>query len=240
MFSSLVFMRRPRLRLKRMSLRLALGLVAIAAVGLGWFVHRVRLQQEGIELIRRHGGMYYYDFENQGASFPKIPRSWAPGWLVNNLGIDYFHHVTWVRIEDPHFGDEALGRLTACLLRIDSLGIVGTSITDSGLTHLRGNRWLMALFVERNLIGDAGIDSLGPETMPILELLDVRGTRVSAAKVIAVRAIFDARESALRKAQPGMRISEHMVLSGHPVPSFLGRDPRGEYERSIAPKQSGP
>jgi hypothetical protein len=63
-FSSLVFMRRPRLRLKRMSQRLALGLVAVAAVGMGWLVHRVRLQQEGIELIRRHGGMYYYDFEN--------------------------------------------------------------------------------------------------------------------------------------------------------------------------------
>ncbi len=148
--------------------------------------------------------------------------------------------MTWVRIEDPKFDDEALLRLTACLPRIDSLGIVGTSITDSGLTHLRGNRWLMALFLERNPISDAGIDNLGPETTPILELLDVRGTRVGAVKVIAVKAIFDAHESAARKAHPGMRISEHMVLSGNPVSSYLGRDPRGEYERSIAAQQSGP
>ncbi len=78
-FSSFVTMRRPRLRLRRLSLRLALGLVAITAVGMGWLVHRVRLQQEGIELIRRHGGMYYYDFENEGAAFP---RSHAPGLRV--------------------------------------------------------------------------------------------------------------------------------------------------------------
>jgi hypothetical protein len=225
---------------RTISLRLALALVAITAVGMGWFVHRVRSQQEGIELIRRHGGMFYYDFENEGASFPNAPRFWAPAWLVNDLGIDYFHRVTWVRIEDPQFDDEALARLTACLPRIDSLGIIATSITDSGLTYFRGNRWLTALFLERNRIGDAGIDNLGPETMPVLELLDVRGTRVSDAKIRAVRAIFDARESAARKAHPGMRVSEHIVLSGHGVTSYLGGDPRGEYERGIAAKQFGP
>jgi hypothetical protein len=237
--ASFATMRLHRLRLRRMSLRLALGLVAIAAVGMGWIVHRVRVQQEGIELIRRHGGMYYYDFENEGATFPKVPRSWAPGWLVNNLGIDYFHHVAWARIEDPNFDDEDLGLLTTCLPRIDSLGIIGTSITDAGLSHLRGNRQLMGLFLSSNRITDAGIDNLGPETMPVLELLDVRGTVVSAAKVAAVEAIFDARESAARKAHPRMRISQHMVLSGYAPPSFLGRDPRGEYETSIAPEQSG-
>ena len=41
-FFSFIAMRRPRLRLRRMSLRLALGLVAIAAVVMGWLVHRVR------------------------------------------------------------------------------------------------------------------------------------------------------------------------------------------------------
>jgi hypothetical protein len=238
--ASFVSTRLPRLRLRRISLRIVLGLVAIAAVGMGWVVHRVRVQQEGIELIRRHGGMYYYDFENEGAITPNVPRSWAPAWLVKNLGVDYFHHVAWARIEDPKFNDDDLGVLTARLPRIDSLGIVGTSITDAGLSHLRGNRWLMALFLERNNITDAGIDNLGPETMPVFELLDVRLTRVSAAKIAAVEAIFDVRERAAKKAHPGMRISQHMVLSGYVHTSYLGRDPRGEYERSIAGKQSGP
>jgi len=137
--------RLPRMRMRRVSLRLVLGLVAIAAIWMGWVVHRVRVQQEGIDLIRRHGGMYYYDFENEGASSPTVPRSWAPGWLVNNLGIDCFHHVTWARIEAPTFDDKDFGRLTACLPRIESLGIHGTAITDAGLRHLRGNRWLLAL-----------------------------------------------------------------------------------------------
>ena len=120
------------------------------------------------------------------------------------------------------------------------MGIVGTSITDAGLTHLRGNRSLLALFVSSNRLTDAGIDNLDPQTMPVLDLLDVRGTGVSAAKVADVEAIFDVRESAAKKAHPKTRISTHMVLSGMPPPNFLGRDPRAEYETTIAPKQSGP
>jgi hypothetical protein len=41
-FSAFDFTRRPRLRPRRMSLRLALALVAIAAMVMGWLVHRVR------------------------------------------------------------------------------------------------------------------------------------------------------------------------------------------------------
>ena len=227
-------------RVRRVSLRIVLGLVAIIAVGMGWFVHRVRVQQEGIELIRQHRGMYYYDFEHEGATSPNVPHSWVPDWLIKNLGVDYFHHVTWARIEDPKFNDEDLSRLTACLPRIESMGIVGTSITDGGLTHLRGNRSLLALFVSSNSLTDAGIDNLGPHTLPVLDLLDVRGTGVSAAKVADVEAIFNVREAAAKKAHPNKRISAHMVLSGFPPPNFLGRDPRAEYETSIAPKQSGP
>src|SRR5262245_55323227 len=95
-------MRPLRFLPRRLSLRLALGLVAVVAVGMGWIAYRVRVQKQGIELIRRHGGMYYYDFEDP-TNYPKAPRSWVPSWLIQNLGIDYFHHITWVRIEDPRF-----------------------------------------------------------------------------------------------------------------------------------------
>jgi hypothetical protein len=239
-FASLVTMRLPRMRLRSVSLRLVLGLVAIAAVWMGWIVHRVRVQQEGIDLIRRHGGMYYYDFEYDDSKMPKVPQSWVPSWLIKNLGIDYFHHVASVRIEDPSFNNEDLGRLTACLPQIEQTGFHGTSITDTGLRHLRGNRWLKGLFVSKNRITDAGIENLGPETMPVLELIDVRGTGVSADMVAAVEAIFAARESAAKKGNPGVRISKHMVLEGLAPPPYLGRDPRGEYQKSIALKQSGP
>ena len=133
---------------------------------------------------------------------PNVPHSWVPDWLIKNLGVDYFHHVTWAHIEDPKFNDEDLSRLTACLPRIESMGIVGTSITDGGLTHLRGNRSLLALFVSSNSLTDAGIDNLGPHTLPVLDLLDVRGTGVSAAKVADVEAIFNVREAAAKKAHP--------------------------------------
>src|SRR5262245_4905883 len=91
----------------RMSIRLALGLVAIAAAGLSWIVHRARVQQAGIELIQQHGGMYYYDFEYEDAKFPKRPTSWVPDWLLRPVGVDYFHNVAWVRIENRQFDDES-------------------------------------------------------------------------------------------------------------------------------------
>ena len=227
-------MRLLRLRFRRMSLRLVLGLVAIVAVGLGWMVHRVRVQEEGIELIRRHGGMYYYDLEYDDANYPKAPRSWAPGWLTRKLGIDYFHHVASVRIEDPHFDDEDLGRLTACLLRIESIGIVGTSITDAGLTHLRGNRRLKGLWLGKNRINDAGIDKPRPGDYAVL--LHVRGTGVSATTVAAVKAIFDVRESAARKAHPKTRIScAHGPHRLRPA-AILGSRPAGRVPDKHHPK----
>jgi hypothetical protein len=94
--------------------------------------------------------------------------------------------------------------------------------------------------VAKNGITDAGIDNLAPETLPALELLDLRSTDVSAAKVTAVEILFDARESAAKKAHPGVRISNHKVLTGLAHPPILRRDPRGKYEKSIAAKQSGP
>src|SRR4029077_20629618 len=118
--------------------------------------------------------------------------------------------------------------LTACLPQVETLGIVGTSITDTSLACFRGNRRLKGLFLSSNHITDGGIDNLGPETMTVLELLDVRGTRVSPAKVAAVEVIFGARESAARKAHPRTWISTHMILSGHYPPLMgLGPDPRG-------------
>jgi hypothetical protein len=232
-------MRPSRFLPRRISLRLALGLVATVASGMGWIAYRVRVQEQGIELIRQHGGMYYYDFEDR-TNYPRAPRSWVPRWLIQSLGMDYFHHVTWVRIEDPRFDDEDLGRLTACLPHIESLGIIGTSITDAGLARLRGNRWLKGLFLTSNRITDAGIDRLSPETMPVLELLDVRGTGVGATKVAAVEVIFEARESAARVAHPTVRVSEHMVLAGGAPPPFLGPDPRGAYEKGLSANQAGP
>jgi hypothetical protein len=41
--------------------------------------------------------------------------------------------------------------------------------------------------------------------MPVLALLDFRGTGVSATKIAAVKAIFDAQYSAARTAHPRMK-----------------------------------
>jgi hypothetical protein len=218
------------------SLRFLMVMVAVTALGLGWFAYRVRAQRKGIELIRKYHGMYYHDFEYADSTFPKNPRSRVPEWLLRTLGIDAFHNVSSVQIESPQFNDDDLERLTAYLPRIVVLGIAGTSITDNGLLPLRGNRRLEAIFMPRTRVRDAGVDNLAIETMPVLELLDVRGTNVSPAKVATVKAVLDAREASIRRARPGAKISMHMVLSGFGVPpANLGPDPRGDYEKTVAP-----
>lgn len=219
-----------RRRLRGISLRVSLVLVAVAALGLAWMTYRIRLQQEGIALVRNNVGMYYYDYEFVGG------QPWAPDWVIRLLGIDAFHHVTWVRIEGPDFDDADLAQLMACLPRIESLGIIGTMITDEGLASLRGNRRLKGLFLGNSRITDAGIDALDPMSVPALTLLDVRGTGVSAARAAEVQELLAAWNAEAKLAQPGVRIGDYGVLTGelHTPMFFDTSTPRADYERERA------
>jgi hypothetical protein len=113
----------------------------------------------------------------------------VPAWLRNMIGEDYFHDVTWVRIEGSQFGDSELKQLHA-LDQIESLGIVETAITDDGLRHLRGRTALKGLFLGGNWIGDSGIDRLDLASMPKLELLELRSTLVTDGKLAEIRRRF--------------------------------------------------
>ena len=133
----------------------------------------------------------------------------------------------------PSFNDDDLALLTLRFPRIVSLGIDGTSITDRGLACLRGNRSLTGLFIKSKGISDEGIDLLGLETLTDLNLIDVRNTRVTDAKVEEMRKVMSAREAALKLANPGKRINAHDVWSGRlGVPIDVG-DPREAYEKSL-------
>jgi hypothetical protein len=178
---------RRRWRLK-LSLRLAMGAVLAIAVGLAWFAHAVREQRRARDLILRHNGLYFYEYEPQTVS-RYTRETWVPAWLRRMIGEDWFHDVTWVRIEGPQFGDTELQRLEV-LDRIETLGIVQTAITDAGLRHLRGGKALKGLFLVGNWIGDTGIDALDLASRPRLEVLEIRSTQVSEAKIAEIRKRF--------------------------------------------------
>ena len=90
-------MRRPfRVRL---SVRLLMALVLLAASGLGWVVNRAHVQRDAVAAIVRGGGTVLYDWDvtyvpgqPYGDDYrltingkPKWPK-----WLIDHLGPDYF------------------------------------------------------------------------------------------------------------------------------------------------------
>ncbi len=223
-----------RRRWEGVSLRVALGIVLVASLLLGAWAYRARSLRAGIDLIRRHHGMYHYDFEYDESKFPKNPKSWAPGWLRRYLGDETLHDVSYVLIESPDFTGDDLGQLMACFPRIKSLGIRGTKITDRGLAHLRGNRHVMGLWLSRNRITDAGMDRLDPESLAALEVFDIRGTQVSDARADAIEAMLGARELALKAANRYKPGHAHFVLRGPgPTIGLLQPGARAAYVQGV-------
>src|SRR5438045_3013968 len=78
----------------RISVRALIVLVLVLGGGLGWIVHRARVQGEAVAAIRRAGGSYYYDWQYTNRKSGPFARPRWPDWLVARIGDDYFGHVT--------------------------------------------------------------------------------------------------------------------------------------------------
>lgn len=198
-----------------LSLRGLAAVVLGLALVLGWVAWQAREVREAKAMILRNDGLFFYDFEPHTVP-PRNARKWVPSWLRGVVDEAYFHDVTFVRIEGARFGDPGLERLKA-LDRIESLGIIGTGITDDGLRHLRGRRALQGLFLNGNWIGDAGIDQLGLETLPNLDVLDLSRTLVSDAKLAEIRRRFPKltvldQDIYRRMIKPGAGRGDHRMV----------------------------
>ena len=92
-----------RRRWLRISVRGLIILVLVIGGWLGWAVHNARIQREAVAAVERAGGEVMYDWQWQ-YNAPARGRPWAPRWLVDRVGIDYFGHVTLVNL--VHRGSE--------------------------------------------------------------------------------------------------------------------------------------
>jgi hypothetical protein len=69
-------------------------------------VRSARIQREAVTAIQDAGGSVSYDWQwipgdHWGSSVsPPGGKPWAPQWLVNLIGVDYFGHVTLVVLCD--------------------------------------------------------------------------------------------------------------------------------------------
>src|ERR1700677_2113689 len=81
---------------------------AILLIGfwLGYVVHLAAVQRDAVAAIQQAGGRVEYDWEwNQDSRVPNA-RPWAPAWLVDRIGIDYFGHV--IRVDLTEKGSDIL------------------------------------------------------------------------------------------------------------------------------------
>jgi internalin A len=176
----------------RFSVRVWMILVLLLGGGLGWIVRGARVQREAVAAIRRAGGSVRYNWEWSNGQPNPAGRPWAPGWLVDRIGIDYFGSVTAVYLDRGirwgFFRDRRdlnpilahVGRLK-CL---EWLYLNASSVTDDSLVHLRGLTNLRVLGLDNTDVGDEGLAHL--KGLTNLGRLILDGTRVSDAGLVHV------------------------------------------------------
>jgi hypothetical protein len=175
--------RRPR-RYLRFSLRGTIALILLLGALLGWLVRRAHIQRDAVAAIERAGGTVYYDWQWKNGTYLGSGQPWAPRWLVDFLGDDYFGHVTYVSVtlapdevdlvmtqlerltqvervslaRSP-VGDVRLARIRG-LDQIEYLDLSSTRITDDGLVNLAGLRNLSTLLLRRTFVTEGGAQRL--------------------------------------------------------------------------------
>ena len=174
-------------------------LVLLVSAGLGWHVRSARIPREAVAAITEAGGTIEYDWEwHDGKEIPG-GTPWAPPWLVNAIGVDFFGHITFVelyatandavlvevgRLARPQaviltnspVSDVGLEHLTG-LTNLSRLDLSLTELTDSGLAHLKGLTYLSHLDLMATQVTDAGLAHLNG--LANISELDLSGTQVA-------------------------------------------------------------
>ncbi|MEX0610934.1 MAG: hypothetical protein WD738_11480 [Pirellulales bacterium] len=159
----------------RFKLRTLLLAVTIVSVWLGVHVHSTEKQRQSVTAIQRYGGWLRYDFQFPTGEyfynrFDPNARSRVPRWLLNRLGIDFFHDVVQVNLnysedsgrrkENHNPSDEALQHLQD-FPKLRVLLLQDTQASDSSMRHLAGLKKLEYLFMWNVAnVNDAGVEHL--------------------------------------------------------------------------------
>jgi hypothetical protein len=206
---------RPWRRFLRFSMRGLIILVLLISGWLGWIVRSARIQRDAVAAMKRTGALVVYGSGSTTNQTPQITHPWAPKYLVDFLGIDYFVDVSGVYFQ-KHCSDAELlfvGRLT----QLHDLYVLPSSVSDAGLAHLNGLPNLSELCLDGTAVTDAGLIEL--KAHPNLTHLNLNNTRVSDAGLPHLKALTklstlmlsgaqatDAGIENLKQALPGLTI----------------------------------
>jgi hypothetical protein len=146
----------------RLSVRALMALVLLIGGGPGWVAYRARLQGEAVAALQKAGGHVLYDYQFVGGTTAGTcqegGKPWAPRWLVDFLGPDYFGTVIVVNLEGCRTAEvlPAVARLD----RLDILCLFMTDVTDEQMSQLAGLDRLRELNLHDTGLGDAGLRPL--------------------------------------------------------------------------------
>ncbi|WP_425396914.1 leucine-rich repeat domain-containing protein [Aeoliella sp.] len=149
----------------RFRLRTLLVLTTVICVWLAFKAKVAHDQRVAVAAIREVGGEVLYDYQfNEDGAFQDKATPWAPAWLRNAIGEDYF--VTVVGVSFLTSSARGGGTYT-----------YNTQVTDATLRQLIPLRRLRYLFVRSTQVTDDGLETIGD--MQGLERLRVSGPRVT-------------------------------------------------------------
>jgi hypothetical protein len=133
--------------------------LTLLCVGLGWQLKRAHRQREAVQAIQEYGGSVLYDFEFdavRGAGKADA-RPWAPQWVLDAVGIDFFHRVASVNLAwsldasgkqrfNQDVSPDAIGCL-ANLPHVRQLAMQGHQATDAYMEYVAQLRELETLYI---------------------------------------------------------------------------------------------
>jgi hypothetical protein len=175
----------PWRRYLRFSVRGLIVLVLVIGTGLGWVVHEAHVQRDAVAAIVKAGGSVQYDWGWSNGNGIRAAEPWAPRWIVDRIGADYFGHVTNVSFSSsptridavlnpvarltrlevlflncPCVSDAALAHLNG-LTNLSVLALSGTQVSGEGLAHLKGLSSLSHLDLSNTVVTDSGLVHIG-------------------------------------------------------------------------------
>jgi hypothetical protein len=184
---------RPWRRFLRFSVRGLILIVVALGAGWGWIVRQAHIQRDAVAAIRKAGGAVSYNWEwEYGRLFPG-GEPWAPSWLGDLIGVDFFGHVTRVYLEGTSGPADTVLAKVGRLNQLQRLFLNGASVTDAGLVHLKGLTNLDVIWLNDTQVTDAGLIYLNGLTN--LSGLELNGTWVT-----------DAGVNELKRSLPSLRI----------------------------------
>jgi hypothetical protein len=163
-----------RRSLFQISLRTLLGLMTVAAIGLGYITYRAREQRAAVARVKELGGRVVYDWEMANTSVANpAPPGWP--WLRRLMGDEYFQDVGRVFLEKTPVSDADLPVICQ-LRRVQSISLWQGNISDEGLATLEGLSKLSHLDLRETKITSAGLASFKPP--PTLSMLLLADTKI--------------------------------------------------------------